>query len=143
MRTTFSFVFLLLILIGNSFSQELYPKFYEAGKKIDFTPGKNVYVITESQLDSCLKINALYKNCEQRIALLRFKIEQQDSMMKLLRLKEVNFDSTLAHTSQKLNQCTDEAEGCQKDLVKQKSCKKILMGLSGLEAVVLILVLAL
>jgi len=143
MKTTACFFLVFLILIGNSLAQELYPKFYEAGRKIDFTPGKNVYIITESQLDSCLKINALYKNCEQRIDLLQLKITQQDSMMKLLRMKEANFDSTLAHTSQKLDRCTDEAEVCQKDLVKQKSCKKILLGVSGLEAIVLILVLAL
>ncbi len=121
--------------------QDLYPKFYEAGNRINFVPEKNVYIITETQLDSCLKVNALYLNCEKRVDLLQMKTSQQDSVIKLLRLKELNFDSTLAHTSQKLSQCTDESQKCQKDLAKQKFYKKLLLGISGAEAALLILLL--
>lgn len=136
-------LFILMQWSVMAFSQELYPKFYEAGNRINFVPEKNVYIITETQLDSCLKVNALYLNCEKRIGLLQLRTSHQDSVIKLLRFKEQNFDSTLAHTNQKLSQCTDESQACQKDLAKQKFYKKVLLGISGLEAMLLILVLAL
>jgi len=143
MRIIVCLFLVYIILTGISSAQDQYPKFHQAGTKIEFTPDKNVYIITETQFDNSLTINELYKNSENRIKLLQQKIAHQDSIINLLRMKEANFDSTLIHTSQKLDKCTDEAEVCQKNLVKQKTCKKTLMGIAGLEAIVLILVLAL
>lgn len=139
-------VYLMLVLIipaGISLAQDQYPKYYEAGTKIELTPQKNVYIITETQLDSCLKINELFKNCEQRIELLKLKIAGKDSIITLLRKKEFNFDSTLTSTRQKLDNITDEAEKCQKNLVKQNWYKKTFIGIAGLEAIALLLILAL
>jgi uncharacterized coiled-coil protein SlyX len=141
MKTITGLIIVFIILAGNLFAQERYPIFFEAGSKIELRPAKNIYIIAESQLDSCLKINELYKNCEKRIDLLKLKITQQDSIIKLLHNKEANLDSTLNHTSQKLDNCTDEAETCEKKLVKQTWYKKTLLGVAGLEALVLILLL--
>jgi len=142
MRTIVLLLLILLILSATAFAQDQYPKFFRAGQKIETTPDKNVYIITETQFDNSLTINELYKNGEKRIALLQTKIAMQDSIINLLRQKEANFDSTLAHTRTKLDQCTDEAQVCQKDLATQNSRKKMFMGLAGLEAII-ILILAL
>lgn len=141
-----SIAFLLLFCLFfsiSSFAQAQYPIFYQAGTKIEHKPVVNVYIISETQLDSSLKINELYKNSEQRIELLKLKITQQDSIIKLNKAIAANFDSTLTHTQLKLAQCTDESQVCQRELVKQKSCKKKLMGIAGLEAIILLLVIAL
>jgi uncharacterized coiled-coil protein SlyX len=143
MRTSIFIVLLFIIITGTLFAQEQYPKLYQAGTKIEHMPGVNVYIISETQFNNTLRINELYKNCEKRIELLQTKIAQQDSLINLLREKEQNFQTTLDHTSEKLSQCTDESQACQKDLVKQKTHKKALLGIAGLEALVLILVLAL
>jgi len=143
MRVLIFIVLLSVIISGTLFAQEEYPKFYQAGKKIEHTPGVNVYIISENQFNNTLKTSELYKNCEERIGILQTKIAQQDSIISLLREKEDNFKTTLDHTSEKLNQCTDESQACQKDLVKQKAYKKTFLGIAGLEAVALILILAL
>ncbi len=132
-----------LLISGTILAQEEYPKFYQAGTKIELVPDVNVYLISESQFDKSLTISELYKNSEKRIELLKLKVAQQDSMIKLGEAKAVNFDSTLTHTKQKLDQCTDESQSCQKELARQTSCKKKLIGLAGLEAVILLLVIAL
>ena len=142
MKTILGSILIGMILTGNLFAQQNYPIFFEAGSKIDMTPVKNVYIITETQLDSCLKINELYKICEKRVDLLKLKIAQQDSIIKLLRKKEANLDSTLNHTSKKLDNCTDQAQSCEKKLVKQAWHKKLLLGVAGLETLILVLLAA-
>lgn len=143
MRTLIFLILLSIIVSGTLFAQDQYPKFHQAGTKIEHTPQVNVYIISETQFNNTLRTNELYKNCEKRIELLQTKIAKQDSIINLLREKEQNFQTTLDHTSEKLEQCTDESQACQKDLIKQKTCKKTLLGIAGLEAIVLILVLAL
>jgi len=143
MRTIGFIIILSIIISGTLFAQEKYPKLCKAGAKIEHTPEENVYIISETQFNNTLTINELYKNCEKRIKLLQTKIAGQDSIISRMGEKEDNFKTTLDHTKQELDQCTDESQNCQKDLVKQKSHKKLFMGIAGVEALVLILVLAL
>lgn len=140
MKSMICFLSLLIILSGIGFAQDQYPKFYRAGVKIEYTPQVNVYIISETQFDKTLTTGELLKNCEQRVELLLSKIAQQDSIISLYQAKEANYDSTLSHTTNKLDRCFDESQSCQKELAKQKSCKKTLMGIAGLEAIVLLLV---
>jgi len=136
-------ILVVLMISGISVAQEQYPKFYQAGARINIVPDVNVYLITEKQFDKTLSINEQYKNCEQRIELLQLKISQQDSIITLYQAKASNFDSTLTHTRRELNLSTDESQSCQKELAKQKVCKKRIIGVAGLEAVILLLVIAL
>ena len=143
MKTILAILLFLIVVTGTLFSQEQYPISFQAGAKIEHTPTVNVYIISETQFDRTLQVNELYKNCEKRIELLQQKIAHQDSIISLLREKEQNFQTTLDHTSAKLDRCTDESQASQKDLAKQKSHKKTLLGVAGLEAIPLILVLVL
>lgn len=143
MRKMIWFLILLIIFSGPALGQDQYPKFHRSGVKIDHTPQVNVYIISETQFDKTLATGELLKNCEQRVALLQLRIEQQDSMIELYKAKEANYDSTLTHTTGTLDQLFDEAQACQKELAKQKFCKKTLMGIAGLEAIVLLLVILL
>lgn len=140
MKNTIYFLTLVVVLSGIASGQDQYPKFYNSGVKIEHTPRVNVYIISETQFDKTLATSELLKNCDQRIELLLMKIAQQDSIIDLYQAKEANYDSTLTHTTAKLDQCFDESQSCQKELAKQKSCKKTLMGIAGLEAIVLLLV---
>lgn len=140
MKSMIYFLTLIVILSGIASGQDQYPKFYSSGVKIEHTPQVNVYIISETQFDKTLATSELLKNCDQRIELLLMKIAQQDSMIELYQAKEANYDSTLTHTTAKLDRCFDESQSCQKELAKQKSCKKTLMGIAGLEAIVLLLV---
>ncbi|MCI0495264.1 hypothetical protein L0Z72_09685 [candidate division KSB1 bacterium] len=140
MKNTIYFLTLVVVLSGIASGQDQYPKFYNSGVKIEHTPQVNVYIISETQFDKTLATSELLKNCDQRIELLLMKIAQQDSIIDLYQAKEANYDSTLTHTTAKLDQCFDESQSCQKELAKQKSCKKTLMGIAGLEAIVLLLV---
>lgn len=140
MKRMIYFLILLIFLSGIAFGQDQYPKFHRSGAKIEHTPQVNVYIISETQFDRTLATGELLKNCEQRVQILLTKVAQQDSIIKLYLAKEANYDSTLTHTTDKLDQCFDESQSCQKELAKQKSCKKTLMGIAGLEAIVLLLV---
>lgn len=131
---------LVLVLSSVAWGQDQYPKFYATGVKIEHTPQVNVYLISETQFDKTLATSEFLKNCEQRVDLLLLKIAQQDSIISRYRAKEANYDSTLTHTAARLDQCFDESQTCQKELIKQKSCKKTLMGIAGLEAIVILLV---
>lgn len=142
MRKTACLILIFLTISGTLFAQEQYPKHFQAGTKIEIIPDVNVYLISESQFDNSLKINELYKSSEQRIKLLQLKIAHQDSIINLLRTKEANFDSTIARTKQNLDLCTNESESYKKELAKEKDIKKKLIGLAGLEAII-ILILAL
>ncbi|MCU0645524.1 MAG: hypothetical protein MUC94_14870 [bacterium] len=140
MKSMIYFLTLIVILSGIASGQDQYPKFYNSGVKIEHTPQVNVYLISETQFNKTLTTGELLKNCEQRVDLLLLKIAQQDSIIDLYQAKEANYDSTLTHTTAKLDRCFDESQSCQKELAKQKSCKKTLMGIAGLEAIVLVLV---
>lgn len=142
MKSLLTFTLLFILVVGSGFAQTQYPIFIEKGKKIDMTPDVNVYVISETQFKNTLTTNELYKNCEKRIELLQFKIARQDSLIKLHEAKGANFETTLAHTTQKLNQTTDELEQAKKQEAKCEHKKKFLWGAVTLEAVV-ILILAL
>lgn len=137
------FVLIGLVMTGPLWGQERYPKFYEAGARINFVPDVNVYIISEPQFNKTLETKALLDNCEQRLDILKVKIAQQDSIIALYRAREANYDSTLTHTRRNLERAMDESEVCQKELAKQKVCKKRLAGVAGLEALALILIIAL
>ncbi|MDZ7264719.1 MAG: hypothetical protein ONB16_09055 [candidate division KSB1 bacterium] len=143
MKKMVIFILLGLMGIGPLWGQERYPKFYETGARINFVPDVNVYVISETQFNKTLETKALLDNCEQRLDVLKMKVAQQDSIIALYRAKEANYDSTLTHTRRNLDLTMGESEACQKELAKQKVCKKRLAGIAGLEALVLILVIAL
>lgn len=143
MKNLTCLILVVLMISGIAGAQEQYPKFYQAGARINVVPEVNVYLITEKQFDKTLSVNEQYKNCEQRIELLKIKISQQDSIITLHQAKASNYDSTLTHTRGALNLSMDESQSCQKELAKQKICKKRLLGIAGLEAVILILVIAL
>lgn len=137
-------IFVVIGLVGGTslWGQERYPKFYEAGARINFVPEVNVYVISETQFNKTLETKALLDNCEQRLDVLKQKIVQQDSIIELYRAKESNWDSTLAHTRRNLELSMDQSQVYAKELAKQKVCKKRLVGIAGLEALALILVIA-
>ncbi len=142
MKAFSTFFILLFLTIGTSFAQTQYPIFVEKGKSIEMVPDVNVYIISETQFENTLTTNELYKNCEKRIQLLKIKITQQDSIIKLHEAKEANFATTLEHTAQNLEKTTDELEQARKEEAKCNHKKKFLWGAVTLEAVI-ILILAL
>ena len=139
-RSLLIFITLFIIMNSSAFCQEIYPKKVEAGQKIEMTPENTIYLIKENQFNNTLIMNELYKNSEERINLLKIKTASLDSVIKLMRLKEANYDSTLQHTTQELDKSLKENQECRKKNHQQKSFIIKLIGVAAIVAIVILII---